>query len=110
MDKSNAGSLWKFDLTYNWIGQQRFPSTTQSSEEYQIEPYSPSFSTINTQITKVFSDNFEVYFGGENITNTRQKNPILSPDDPFGSNFDSTYIYGPIFGRMYYAGLRFNLN
>ena len=44
------------------------------------------------------------------ITNTRQKNPILSPDDPFESNFDSTYIYGPIFGRMYYAGLRFNLN
>ena len=109
-EKSNAGGLWKFDLTYNWIGQQRFPSTTQSPEEYRIESYSPSFSTINTQITKVFSDNFEVYFGGENITNTRQKNPILSPDDPFGSNFDSTYIYGPIFGRMYYAGLRFNLN
>ena len=109
-EKSNAGGLWKFDLTYNWIGQQRFPSTTQSPEEYRIESYSPSFSTIYTQITKVFSDNFEVYFGGENITNTRQKNPILSPDDPFGSNFDSTYIYGPIFGRMYYAGLRFNLN
>ena len=109
-EKSNAGGLWKFDLTYNWIGQQRFPSTSQSPEEYQIESYSPSFSTINTQITKVFSDNFEVYFGGENITNTRQKNPILSPDDPFGSNFDSTFIYGPIFGRMYYAGLRFNLN
>ena len=105
----NRGS-WKFDATYNWIGSQRFPSTAQNPQAFQLAVNSPSFSTLNAQITKVFSSQFEVYFGGENITNYRQKNPIFGAENPYGSNFDSTFIYGPIFGRMYYAGLRFRLN
>ena len=62
-----------------------------------------------SKITKVFSTKFEVYLGGENITNVRQKNPIIAADDPFGANFDTTFVYGPIFGSMYYAGLRFKI-
>ena len=30
--------------------------------------------------------------------------------DPFGSYFDTTFVYGPIFGSSYYAGLRYKLN
>jgi hypothetical protein len=60
-------------------------------------------------VTKVFSPKFEVYVGGENITNVRQNNPILGANDPFGSNFDTTFVYGPIFGSMYYAGMRFKI-
>jgi hypothetical protein len=75
-----------------------------------LPAYSPTFSTLNAQITKVFSNQFEIYVGGENITNARQINPILGSENPFGSNFDSTFVYGPIFGSMYYAGLRFKLN
>ena len=45
----------------------------------------------------------------ENVTNVRQNNPIISPDNPFGSNFDSNFVYGPIFGSLYYAGLRFRI-
>ncbi|MEC8133231.1 MAG: TonB-dependent receptor, partial [Bacteroidota bacterium] len=102
--------LWKFDATYNWIGSQRFPSTAQNPQAFQLAVNSPSFSTLNAQITKVFSSQFEVYFGGENMTNYSQKNPIFGAENPFGSNFDSTFVYGPIFGSMYYAGLRFRLN
>ena len=105
----NPGS-WKFDATYNRIGRQRFPSTAQNPQAFQLAANSPSFSTLNAQITKVFSSQFEVYFGGENMTNYSQKNPILGAENPFGSNFDSTFVYGPIFGNMYYAGLRFRLN
>ena len=76
---------------------------------FQLSDYSPSFTTLNFQITKVFSKKFELYTGGENVTNFRQKDPILAADDPFGSNFDSTFVYGPIFGSMYYAGLRLKL-
>ena len=76
---------------------------------YQLSDYSPSFTILNFQITKVFSKKLELYAGGENVTNFRQKNPILAANDPFGSNFDSTYVYGPIFGSMYYAGLRLKL-
>ena len=107
---STKGGLWKFDATYNWIGEQRFSSTMQSPEAFRLNPHSPTFSTLNAQVTKVFSDQFEVYLGGENITNVRQENPILSANNPFDANFDSTFVYGPIFGGMYYAGLRFKLN
>ena len=107
---NNKGGMWKFDSTYNWTGQQRFSSTLQSSENFQLPANSSTFSTLNAQITKVFSDQFEIYIGGENITNERQNNPILGAQNPFGSNFDSTFVYGPIFGSMYYAGLRFKLN
>ena len=101
---------WKFDLTYNFIGEQRLPDTSTNPVEYQFEEYSNSYSLLNTQITKVFSEKFEMYFGVENLTDLKQKNPILASDDPFGDSFDSTIIYAPIFGRMLYSGLRFKIN
>ena len=101
---------WKFDLTYNFIGEQRLPDTSTNPVEYQLEEYSNSYSLLNTQITKVFTEKFEMYFGVENLTDLKQKNPILASDDPFGDSFDSTIIYAPIFGRMLYSGLRFKIN
>jgi hypothetical protein len=101
---------WKFDATYNWLGKQRFSNTGTSQSIYTLPEYSPTVGTFNAQITKVFSQNFELYLGGENITNEKQENPILSSENPFGSNFDSTFVYGPIFGSSYYAGMRFSLN
>jgi len=107
---STKGGFWKFDVTCNWIGKQRFSSTLQSPEVFRLNSHSPTFSTLNAQLTKVLSNQFEMYLGGENITNVRQDNPILSANNPFGANFGSTFIYGPIFGSMYYAGIRFKLN
>ncbi|NRD23123.1 TonB-dependent receptor [Winogradskyella litoriviva] len=103
------GAQWKFDATYNWLDAQRFPSTMLSTTEYKLNDYSPSVGTLNLQVTKVFSPIFELYLGGENVTNVRQSNPIVSAENPFGSNFDTNFVYGPIFGSMYYAGLRFKL-
>ena len=104
------GSQWKFDTTFNYIGRQRLPDTDSNPIAYQLSAYSNSFELLHTQITKVFSKKFEVYLGAENLTNIQQKNPILASDDPFGSNFDSTIVYSPIFGRTIYAGLRFKIN
>jgi len=101
---------WKFDLTYNWLGEQRFSSTSSSPIEFQLPAYSPTVATMNAQITKVFSSKFEIYFGGENITNVKQDNPIVSAENPFGPYFDTTMVYGPIFGSSYYAGLRYRIN
>ena len=100
---------WKFDATFNWLGKQRFSSTVNNPSQYQVSEYSPTVGTLNAQVTKVFSPKFEVYLGGENITNVRQNNPVIGADDPFGSNFDTTFVYGPIFGSNYYAGLRFKI-
>lgn len=103
-------SQWKFDLTYNWLSEQRFASTSSNPTEFQLPDESPTIGTLNLQVTKVFSPKFEVYLGGENVTNVRQDDPILGANDPFGPNFDTTFVYGPIFGSMYYAGLRFRIN
>ena len=108
--KINDIKQWKFDLTYNFIGEQRLPDTSTNPVEYQLGEYSNSYSLLNTQITKVFTEKFEMYFGVENLTDLKQKNPILASDDPFGDSFDSTIIYAPIFGRMLYSGLRFKIN
>ena len=101
---------WKFDLTYNFIGDQRLPDTSSNPIQYQLEEYSNSYSLLNAQVTKVFSRKFEMYVGVENLTNFKQKNPILASDNPFSANFDSTIIYGSIFGRMFYSGLRFKID
>ena len=108
LDK-NEGN-WRFDTTFNYVGEQRFASTESDLNTIGLSEFAPSVSTLNAQITKVFSPNFELYIGGENITNLKQSNPIVGSDNPFGSNFDTTYVYGPIFGSSYYAGLRYRLD
>lgn len=104
------GGNWKFDTTFNYLGEQRFTSTEAYLNTIGLSEFSPSVATLNAQITKVFSSNFEIYAGGENITNVTQSNPIVGSDNPFGSKFDTTYIYGPVFGSSYYAGVRFRMN
>ncbi len=106
---TQKGAHWKFDATYNWVSKQRFPNTQLSAPEFRLREFSPTIGTLNVQVTKVFSPKFEIYLGGENVTDVRQPDPIISPDDPFGSNFDTNFVYGPIFGSLYYAGLRFRL-
>lgn len=107
---SEEGSLWKFDATINWLDTQRFPSTASSPEAFQLPERSPTVTTINAQITKVFSPKFEVYLGGENITNVRQNNPVINWENPFANYFDTTFVYGPIFGSTYYTGLRYKID
>ncbi len=100
---------WKFDVTFNSIGKQRLPNTTVNPIQYKLPEYSEAYQMLNSQITRVFSNKFEVYAGAENITNVKQETPILASNDPFGSNFDSTIVYSPIFGRAMYVGLRFKI-
>ena len=101
---------WKFDLTYNHLGKQRIPSTIQNPEIFRLNPFSSKLDLINSQITRVFSDSFEVYLGVENLTNYKQTDGIISNSDPFGQYFDATMIYGPVSGRMSYLGLRYKIN
>lgn len=99
---------WKFNITGQFHGSQRLPSTATQPEPYQREAYSPHFFTINAQITKKFK-HIDIYLGGENLSNYKQKNPIIAAEDPFGKYFDSSIIWGPIDGIMIYCGLRLTL-
>ena len=103
------GQQWKFDYTFNWIGKQQLPVTTSNPIQDQLSFFSPSFSLMNAQITKTFTSVFEIYIGAENFGNYTQKKAILGADNPFGTSFDSSILYAPVFGQMYYAGLRFKV-
>jgi outer membrane receptor protein involved in Fe transport len=70
---------------------------------------SDAFGLINTQLTYIPKKNLEIYVGAENLNNERQARPILSADQPFSPNFDSSLVYAPVFGRMMYVGFRYNL-
>jgi outer membrane receptor for ferrienterochelin and colicins len=105
----DKGQQWKFDYTFNWLGKQQLPTTATNPEQDRLPNFSPSFGVMNAQITRTFSSTFEVYVGGENIGNYRQSKAVLGADNPFGPNFDTSIVYAPIFGQMYYAGLRFKI-
>ena len=100
-----VGDQLRADATYHLTGPQRVPATIQHPNGFE----SGAFGLINAQITYIPKPNFEIYIGGENLTNYKQAQPILSSDQPFSSSFDSSLVYAPVFGRMLYVGLRYNL-
>lgn len=104
-----GGRQWKFDFTYNWMGKQRLPSTEGNTGSDRLPDYSSPFSLMNAQVTRTFSSVFEIYVGGENIGNYRQDKAIVGSENPFGPTFDASVVYAPVFGQMYYAGLRFKI-
>lgn len=106
---SDKGKQWKFDYTYNWLEKQQLPNTASNPVQERLPDFSPAFALMNFQMTRTFSPTFEMYLGGENIGNYRQNKAILGANDPFGPNFDSSIEYAPVFGQMYYAGLRFKI-
>lgn len=99
---------WKFDVTLNRFGRSRLPGTAENPDAFQRENFSKSFFTLNAQVTKKFK-RFDVYLGGENITNFMQQGAIISSADPFSPYFDASMIWGPGMGAVAYAGLRWSL-
>jgi hypothetical protein len=51
----------------------------------------------------------DLYIGGENLGNYLQKNPIVAADRPFSPYFDASLVWGPVTGRMLYAGWRLRI-
>lgn len=90
--------LWQFDATLQLngggriVGQERFKGYEQ----------------LSAQVTREFRY-LAVYVGGENLTNFRQRDPIRNADTPHDPSFESTLVWGPVHGRMLYAGLRLHL-
>lgn len=99
---------WLFDTSLLLNGGGRIPNTKQNPVEYQRDESFPAYLTINAQITKKISM-FDIYFGAENLTNYKQKNPIIASEDPFGGYFDASMIWGPIDGTKFYIGVRMSV-
>jgi len=98
----------QFDINAHWFGQQKLPDTKSNPAEYQRADYSKTYSLLNSQLTYTHNKT-EIYFGCENILNTRQSKPIIAWKDPFGQYFDTSSVWGQVKGREFYLGVRYSL-
>jgi outer membrane receptor protein involved in Fe transport len=99
---------WQFDLTLQLNGGGRMPAAYQNADGTQSWGTEfKAYEQLNAQVTRYFR-HFSIYAGGENITGFKQKNPVIGADNPWGDTFDSTVVWGPMRGAMYYIGIRFN--
>ena len=95
--------IWQFDATLQLNGGGRMPTPVDGLWEERFHAY----EQVSAQITRWFR-HFSVYIGGENLSGFRQKQPIINAADPWSSTFDPTMVWGPVHGRMFYAGIRLN--
>lgn len=101
--------LWQFDATAALNGGGRMPESyaLPSGERSWVGSYK-AYGQLSGQVTRYFR-HFSLYIGGENLTNYKQKNPIIGHQNPWANSFEPTMIYGPIEGAMAYVGIRLNL-
>ena len=97
--------IWVFDATLQVNGKSRIPSLTGKQADAE---WSPTFVALFAQVTHKIGK-MDLYVGCENITDYRQKNPVLNAENPFSAEFNSMNVWGPLMGRKFYAGLRLNI-
>lgn len=95
---------WEFNTTISIFGESRLPGISPTDAVF----YSEIYPMLNAQVTHVYKK-WDFYIGGENLTNYKQKNAIIDADNPFGSKFDATQIWGPVMGINVYAGVRYSI-
>ena len=98
--------LWQFDATVQLNGGGRNPEPYQLADGSRSwSPRFHSFEQVSAQVTRWFR-HWSIYVGGENLTGFKQKAPIYGAGNPWGSDFEPTLVWGPVEGRMFYAGVR----
>lgn len=104
-EKSTSSNFnLQYDLNIKYFGKKKLPANPSNN----LNDYSPDFALINAQITLNYKT-LQFYLGGENLNNFTQKNPIIDYENPNSPNFDASIIWGPIFGRVVYTGVRYYL-
>jgi outer membrane receptor for ferrienterochelin and colicins len=124
----------QMDLAIDYTGNVYSPMKLPLLSEIDPRnPYSPWYSLQNIQFTYTKIKGFELYAGIKNLLNftPKQNNPFLisrtedpfdknvqydpngkvlvTPNNPYGLTFDTTYVYGPNQGIRGFFGLRYNL-
>ena len=95
-------------MTTSVFGNSRLPEVVLPDGPITTDNRGDIFPLLNAQITHVFHQ-WDFYIGGENLTNYRQKNPIIDSESPFSKTFDATRVWAPVFGVNVYAGVRFTI-
>ena len=109
---SYAPGTWQFDFTTQFNGDSRVPdlggNATAVANGLNIGR-SPFYVIMNAQITKSLGKCWEIYVGGENLTNYKQNYPIIAAENPNGEDFDASMVWGPLSGIRAYLGVRFTV-
>ncbi len=106
---ATALKKWQFDASVQLNGGGRIPDTSENPLQYQRSTSFGSYQVYQAQVTKFFRK-WQLYVGGENLGNFTQENPIIAGNDPFGTYFDGSMVWGPLMGRRFYAGIRVFIN
>lgn len=93
---------WQADLTMNFVGSMRMPSS------FSGKPNSPWFPNLFSQVSHQWK-RLKAYIGFENMLHFRQDNPIHHAEDPWSPSFDASMVWGPITGFNVYAGATYVL-
>lgn len=101
--------LWQFDATLQLNGGGTLPAAPVNSitDKPLWGSSYPTFAQLSAQVMRHFRY-ISVYIGGENLTNKKQKNPIVYCAD--GNIYDPTLVWGPVHGAMVYIGFRLKLS
>jgi outer membrane receptor for ferrienterochelin and colicins len=105
------------DYTGNLYGPMRLPLLGPKDDRAE---YSPWFSIQNIQLSKKFTNTWEIYGGVKNLLNftpaansiSRAFDPFdeqVDPNDPDALTFDPSYVYASNQGIRAFLGVRFTL-
>ena len=109
---SYAPGTWQFDFTTQFNGDSRVPDLSGNATAVahgQDIRRSPFYVIMNAQVMKKLGKCWEIYIGGENLTNYTQKYPIISAENPTSEDFDASMVWGPLSGVRAYLGVRFSI-
>ena len=107
---ATANNKWRLDATAQMEGVKPLQQLAGDGvADVGDLAEAPAFTLFMAQVTRVFKK-WEVYAGGENLTDFRQEKVIWGSDNPFGNKFDATQVWGPVMGRRLYFGLRYSIN
>lgn len=100
---------WMFNVTTQFNGDAAIPTITSNPDGYnQTKDKSEFYVMMHAQITKNWK-RWAVYAGVENLLDYTQKHPIIAADQPYSQHFDASSVWGPLAGRMFYIGARYQL-
>lgn len=103
---------WIFDFTASVNGPCKVWNFMKDLDIDGKHPYASGYTgtypLLYAQVTRRFKG-FDIYLGGENLTNYRQPSPIIGADSPFGSDFDASCVWGPLMGIKVYGGIRLTI-
>ena len=112
LEYTSKNELWDFNMSTQFVGKQNFAAQIGIPDIIDITNHvgvAPDYQLYNIHINRKFSDKFEAYIGGENLSNFIQERPIIDYENPFGSHFNASQIYAPTLGIRAYVGMRWIL-